>query len=300
MIRGKRKANKEHIVLVGFMRFVWFIILITASVVSFGQGSKNVIDLNDYDRLIIGDSYNNNYQRFIGAIYEIDLTANPYLIYQKEKIYIGDKDNKLLDSLYRVKEAMVFDFKEPFVPDTIKMLIGEVNDSLVHELVNHLNHPEPEPVTIEKIFEYYDIDSAWLAGKKDSLFTLYLEGKERIKKDEKEFVHDVLSEFPVFKSMTLYKIMQRTTSHYPEVLISFESENDSVVFYNEGQYIFLVPWLKDSSYVNFDPDVSRIIGLLLPEQNFNINKKYLLPTKEFLINSIMEEIEFKSHFIKKR
>lgn len=285
----------------GFMTRILAILLIFLnSAFAYGQRINKVIEIQNYDRMIIVDSYNNNYQRFIGVIYEIDLTTRPFLIYQKEKVYKGNPEKKLIDSVFRVREAMAFEFKGPFIPDKEKKLIGSTNDSLVYELVDHLNHPKRGLDFIDKIFNYYAIDSIWLSEKKDSLMSLYFDEKRRVKKKERIFVDDVFSDFSKFKAMAIKKIIQRTTSHYPEVYISFESENDSIGFYNEGQYIFLLPWVKDSTYVNYDPDISMIIGQLLPKQNFNINKKYLLPTKEFFIENVIEEIKFKSYFVKSK
>ncbi|GAA5024004.1 hypothetical protein GCM10023207_07250 [Marivirga lumbricoides] len=236
---------------------------------------------------MIVDEYNNNYNIIYGRIYKINLHDSlPKLILTNEY-----KSPDTLQSFYHGRIPNWDKIQNSQPNDTI----GEINPKLVDKLIETLNQPK----SLGSLLDYYSIDSSWHLANKDRLIHNWLNTDDNSEKLEKEYAKYILNDFEQFKKMAYHHVMQRNTSDYDGVVIAFENKYDTLMISTSGQESFLIPWIADSTYKNYDPELSSIVSEFLPEDVI-INKDTLNPSLEKFETGVLEELSFKVNFFDRR
>lgn len=265
------------------MRTLTIFFLTINSYLAYGQ----IVDKSEFDRLVIIDEFNYNYNVIYGRVYKINLHDSlPQLILFNEYKYPDT-----LRTIYqgRIPNWDLIQNRKPNEP------IQEINPLLVDELIQTLNQPKK----LDALQEFYGIDSSWHSSNKDRLIQNWLAADEISDKVEKEYAKYVLNDFKQFQRMAYYHVLQSNTSGYSSVTIAFENDSDTLLIHSTGQESFLIPWEADTTYKNYNPKVSELVSQLLPN-DILINKRTLNPSLEEFEQGILTELSFKANFVNRK
>lgn len=250
---------------------------------TFGQ----LVDKSEFDRLVIVDEFNNNFSIIYGKVYKLNLHDSlPQLILTNEY-----KSPDTLRSFYqgRIPNWDKIQNRKP------NETISEISPRLVDELIETLNQPK----SLGSLLDFYNIDSLWYSSNKERLNQDWLTTNENSDKLEKEYAKYVLNDFEQFQRMANHHILQSNTSGYSSVTIAFENDTDTLFVHSTGQESFQIPWVSDTTYKNYDPELSYLVSQFLPS-DILINKRVLSPTLEEFEQGVLRELSFKVNFFDRK
>lgn len=270
-------------------------------------------------KIILLDSYNDNYERVWGREYQIEIDSMDIQIFQTEEYYHSyqfDFNSIDYDSLKLLKSRGIsksrakkltkqvnnqidrkIAFKEKL--DSIvwgtsskpenwkgKRKIGSINKELLENLVNTINSKKISPYNY---LRDTGIDSAWLQSNSKRLFENWLKLHPNAKEQSKSNISEALKDYNLFKKAFFHYITPGNFTHYPFFEISFITKsNDTIRLESRGQGQYQVPWtLNDKK--NYNPKLSILISNLIPDQQFYSVKSRLDPdwsqTEEGILNA---------------
>ncbi|MCX2745826.1 hypothetical protein OO013_18230 [Mangrovivirga sp. M17] len=246
-----------------------------------------LVDKSEFDRLVIVDEFNSNYNIIFGRVYKINLHDSlPQLILYNE---------------YKSPDTLA-DFYKNFIPnfDQIqnnenKKIIGQINSEKIDDFIEVLNQPKG----LSDLLEFYQIDSTWYLKNKDRIIEKWLANNTKLDKLEKEYGKYILNDFEKFRIMAYRHILQSNTSGYSSVTVAFENDTDTLIIHSTGQESFLIPWLSGTTYKNYDPNLSALVSQFLPS-DIIINKNTLNPTIEDFEDRILQQLTFKVGFVNRK
>ena len=262
-----------------------FIVLIFLSNSALSQ--QKLVDKSKYDRLVIVDEYNNNYSIIYGRIYKVNLHDSlPELRIAKEY--------KTPDSLHGFYKNRISNWDKIENRD-LDTFAGIIHPSKIDRLIDIINNPK----RLSALLPYLGIDSLWHSRNRERLIQTWLSSNENSDKLDREYSRYILNNFSEFKQMAYHHVLQTNSSGYSNVVIAFENKQDTLIISSTGQESFRIPWQADSTYKNFDPELSALISDILPN-DIIINKRVLSPTLAEFENGILMELTFKSHFYNRK
>lgn len=246
-----------------------------------------LVDKSDFDRLVIVDEYNNNFNVIYGRVYKLNLKDSlPSLILTQEY--------KSPDSLNRIYQGRIsnWDEIENRTPD---QFIKYIQPELLDRLIEVINNPQD----LGKLLDHYGIDSIWHETNKERLSKNWIDKNEDFDNIEKEYASYVLSDYKEFKQMVYHHVLQRNSSGYSNVVVAFENKLDTLIISSKGQESFFLPWETDSTYRNFDPQLPSLISQFLPD-DIIINKNTLNPSLSEFEQRVLDELTFKVSFFDRK
>ncbi|WP_258104076.1 hypothetical protein [Marinoscillum sp. MHG1-6] len=265
------------------MRNLTFLFLILSHL----SATSQLVDKSEFDRLVIADEYNNNYNVIYGRVYKLNLHDSlPNLTLTSEYKYP--------DTLHRIYQGRIPNWDD-IQNRTPNKPLGSISPHLIDSLIETINHPKG----LNSLLDFFRIDSIWHSSNKERLIQEWLSSNEQNDKIKQEYAKYVLNDFQQFEQMAFYHVIQSNSSGYSGVTVAFENDIDTLIIQSNGQESFLIPFMSDTTYKNYDPNLSALISEFLPD-DIIINKRSLNPSIRDFEQGILTELTFKVNFVDRK
>ncbi|UII23195.1 hypothetical protein [Fulvivirga ligni] len=251
---------------------------------SFGQ----VVERSNFDRLVIVDEENINYSIIYGRIYKCNLNDSTHAL----KIF---REYKRPDSLGGFYEGRIPNFYK-INTEIQDLVIDSIASSYIDSLIYFINNPKG----IGSITEYLEMDSVWHNNYKNQLADKWLSSSlvSDFNSLQKEYGLLLLKNRKLFNYLLLNTLLKTNTSDYSNMTLAFENSTDTLIFSTYGQKFYQIPWKSDTTYINYNPQLSELVGKILPN-DLIINKPELTPSREEVIDALLMSLT-RSADIRKR
>lgn len=259
------------------MRLILGLILFSTTLLA----QTPLINKADYDRLVIVDEYNHNYQLVYGRIYTVNLKDSLPQLICKESYRNVDS----LSIFYRMHHAENW---TNLINQKQNQSFQIISHTMIDSLINYLNDPK----NIEGLFSHYNINRQWLSKNKERLFQAWLAKTRKTNKWQEFYVKHLLNDTEAFQDFMIQYSLSTSYSDYSSVTLAFENDKDTLVITSAHTSFHLLPWEiygsgSNADYKNYNASLSAYIGQLLPD-DLVINKYNLKPTIQMLEENIVD------------
>lgn len=260
------------------------------------------LKLDTFDKIVVIDHQNLNYNWYYGRVYEIvkkDDTYEMYRINQHNRPYFFGQSKslensdtldfdqmKLLDTLGISKDnkeellSMVNaqnSTSHGWYSDRIKIenskeriFIREIEVSEIQQLEIAINAKRES--FINYTYSVLGVDSTWLSANADNLFEKY--NDYRGSKKAKAYCIKCIKDLEKTKVASYSIYSGWSTSDYPFCAIQLINDQDTLTISTNAQRAYMLPWNIADQYESYNANISIAFGNLLPN-NENSNKRRL-------------------------
>ena len=260
------------------------------------------VKINTYDKIILIDHQNLNFQWYYGRIFEIiknddkyelyriEQYNNPYLIEQTQSpdktdtlginkmeiidnMGISQNNKKDLKDTVNFQNSIIYKYysKTINLENSIERKFIRKIDSLeLNGLEEAINAKEES--FINNTYSVLGIDSTWFEIDADSLFNKYNHYKAN--KKAQENCINCMKDIEKVKLAFFTLNHSWKTSDYPYCAIQLIKGQDTLTISTIGQEIYMLPWNIADSYESYNANISIAFGNLLPD-NEDSNKRRL-------------------------
>lgn len=192
-------------------------------------GQHNNDSLNDWDKIIIKDSYG-GWSNF-------------------ENNYQIKRENFLLTALNK--------------PDSI---IKKVDPKLVQEIIKLIKTTNDSVSFINPLISF-GRDSVWLVNNAESLWKNYTRNWKRTKQMDSIAISTIKDYKKANLAASSIEGSQ-STDDYPLIIVSIIKEKDTLSAYTFGQHPYMLPWIIKKGKI-YNSKISELVAALLPDKDPN-------------------------------
>jgi D-ribose pyranose/furanose isomerase RbsD len=255
--------------------------------------TRGQVNLDKFDEIVLVDYQNWSYKKFYGRTYSIKPNERPVELYDLKlltgmellerlkpqdykrwekinSIIKNRNEDSILDSVQRYSDE-IQKLKNEYrpIPEKVKSVDMALIESLKIEILKTVNRGQ--------ILEELGLTKDSIEKSLNHQLVKYLdEWKIKYKPEKLKFCIDKLKDIDKFNKVAMSMTHSPATGDYSTVSIEFRNQTDTLKLYTKGQFGFMLPWTDQRGQeYSYNPNLSKAIGLLLPDYEHSNRDKLL-------------------------